>query len=247
MNEIFAIAKKEFCSFFGSIVGYIVIGIFLLGGALALWFFPSEYNVLDSGYADLSGFFALTPYLFLFLVPAITMKSFAEERQQGTWEMLLSRPISHTQIVSGKALGCWLIVLVALVLSLVWWQSVKYLATPTGNVDSGGFWGAMIGLVWLSVIYTAIGIFSSSTTKNQIFAFVLASTLSFVVFKGFDFVSMLLSGSVSNMVSALGINYHYKSIARGVVDSRDLTYFVAVIILFLFATKVWIGRVVLKK
>ena len=173
MKQILTIAKKEFRSFFGSILGYIVLAIFLLGGALFLWIFPNQYNIIDSGYAALDGLFAITPYLFLFLCPAITMRSFAEERQQGTLELLLARPVSKRRIVVGKSLGSWAIVIVALLFVLVWYVSVSLLASPKGNVDSGAFWGSMLGLLFLSAIYIAIGIFSSSITGNQIFAFVL--------------------------------------------------------------------------
>lgn len=237
MRQVITIAKKEFRSFFGSIFGYIILAIFLLGGALFLWIFPNQYNIIDNGYAALDGLFAITPYLFLFLCPAITMRSIAEERQQGTLELLFARPVTKRQIVLGKSLGSWIIVLVALVFVLVWFVSVSLLASPRGNVDGGAFWGSMIGLLFLSAIYIAIGIFTSSLTSSQIFAFVLGATLSFLMFKGFDFVSLLfVKGNMSNLIASLGINYHYKSISRGVVDSRDLIYFVVVTSVFVIAT-----------
>lgn len=243
MKQILTIAKKEFRSFFGSILGYIVLAIFLLGGGFFLWIFPNQYNIIDSGYAALDGLFAITPYLFLFLCPAITMRSFAEERQQGTLELLLARPVSKRRIVVGKSLGSWAIVIVALLFVLVWYVSVSMLASPKGNVDSGAFWGSMLGLLFLSAIYIAIGIFSSSITGNQIFAFVLGATMSFVMFKGFDFVGLLfVKGNVTDLISALGINYHYKSISRGVVDSRDVVYFLVATFVFIYATIVVLNR-----
>lgn len=244
MRQTLSISKKEFRGFFGTAVGYIILAIFLIGGALFLWVFPNQYNVLDSGYASLDGLFRITPYLFLFLCPAITMRSFAEERQQGTLELMFARPIGKGKIVLGKVLGSWLIVIVALVLSLVWYFALLWLASPQGNVDSGAFWGSMLGLLFLSAIYTAIGVFASSTTSNQIFAFVLGAALAFVAFKGFDFLAMMFqSGSLSNFISSIGINYHYKSISRGVIDSRDIAYFVVATALFLFLTNFWLKRV----
>ncbi len=243
MTKTLVIAKREFSVFFASPTGYITLSIFLVGGALFLWVFPNEYSVLSSGYASLDGMFAIAPYLFLFLCPAITMRSLAEERQQGTIELLMVRPISKRQIVLGKLLGAWFVVVVALVLTLVWFVAIWLLASPQGNVDSGAFWGSMIGLLFLSLVYISIGVFTSSFSSNQIFAFITGATISFVMFRGFDFFSMLFAkGSVSRFVSSIGINYHYRSVSRGVIDSRDLLYFVVATLLFTYLTVFLIKR-----
>ena len=243
MRTIFTIVKKELRSFFSSATGYIVLAIFLIGGALFLWVFPNQYNVLDSGYASLSGLFALAPMLFLFLCPAITMRLFAEERQQGTLEMLLSRPISKLSLVLGKAFAGWLLVIIALMGTLVWYFSIKILAVPVGNVDSGAFWGSFIGLLLLSGVYVSIGIFASSIADNQVVAFMIAAVLCFALFIGFDFIGALFTnGATSRFISSIGIDYHYKSISRGVIDSRDLLYFILVSAIFL-----WLSKIVLER
>ena len=243
MNTIFIITKKELRNFFSSATGYIVLAIFLIGGSLFLWIFPNQYNVLDSGYASLEGLFVLAPMLFLFLCPAITMRLFAEERQQGTLEMLLSRPISKLSLVFGKALAGWLLVIIALIGTLVWYFSIKMLAVPTGNVDSGAFWGSFIGLLLLSGVYVTVGVFASLIADNQVVAFMIAAVLCFALFIGFDFISALFTnGASSQFVRSIGINYHYKSISRGVIDSRDLLYFVVVSAMFLWFSKIVLER-----
>ena len=243
MKTIFLITKKELRSFFSSATGYIVLAIFLIGGALFLWVFPNQYNVLDSGYASLDGLFALAPMLFLFLCPAITMRLFAEEKQQGTLEMLLSRPISKMSLVLGKAFAGWLLVIIALVGTLIWYVSINVLAMPVGNVDAGAFWGSFIGLLFLSGIYVAVGVFASSISDNQVVAFMIAAVLCFVLYIGFDFVGALFTnGTTNRFISSIGIDYHYKSISRGVIDSRDLLYFIVVSAIFLFLSKIVLER-----
>ncbi|MDR0828499.1 MAG: gliding motility-associated ABC transporter permease subunit GldF [Prevotellaceae bacterium] len=235
---IFALTKKEFRSFFGTATGYIVILIFLVGAALFLWVFPNPYNVLDSGYAALDGLFALAPWLFLFLCPAITMRLFAEEKQQGTLELLLARPASKRSIMLGKSLAGWLLTIITLLPTLVWFMSINLLAEPAFNVDSGAFWGSFIGLLFLSAIYVSIGVFASSISDNQVVAFLLAAVLCFALYIGFDFIgSLFTNGTISQFVRNIGIDAHYKSISRGVIDSRDLLYFIIVSAIFLFLTK----------
>jgi len=243
MKTIFIIIKKELRSFFSSATGYIVLTIFFVGSALFLWVFPNRYNVLDSGYASLDGLFVIAPMLFLFLCPAITMRLFAEEKQQGTLEMLLSRPISNHSLVFGKAISGWLLVIIALTGILVWYFSIKMLAVPVGNVDSGAFWGSFIGLLLLSGVYVSVGVFASSISDNQVVAFMLAAVLCFVLFIGFNFIGALFSsGATNQFISSIGIDYHYKSISRGVIDSRDLLYFIFVSAIFL-----WLSKIVLDK
>jgi len=235
---MFTIFKKEFRAFFSNATGYIVTGIFLLLTALLLWVIPGQYNIPENGYAQLDGLFYLSPWLFLLLCPAITMRFFAEEKQTGTWELLTSKPLSKTAIVAGKFLAGWTLVLLALIPMIFYYLVVYYIAEPQGNVDSGAFWGSFIGLVFLAGVYISIGIFSSSFSNNQIISFVTAVMISFFMLYGFDLISnALTSNKLSVYIQNLGINLHYKSISRGVIDSRDLTYFFSVILIFLYLTQ----------
>jgi len=235
--------KKELRSFFSSATGYIVIGVFLLFTGLFLWVFPGQYNILESGYAQLDGLFSLAPWLFLFLVPAVTMRMFAEEKRNGTIELLYTKPMTGLDIVLGKYLAGVILVLLSLLPTLIYFATVYYIAEPFGNVDTGAFWGSFIGLFFLSTIYVAIGIFCSSVSDNQIISFILAVLMCFVFYSGFDLVaSLFTSGKVVTAIAAFGINAHYESMSRGVVDSRDVIYFLSVSALFLFGTKLSIKR-----
>lgn len=232
-----SIFRKELRSFFSNATGYIVIGIFLLLTGLFLWVIPGQYNIIDAGYANVDGLFYLAPWLFLFLCPAVTMRLFAEEKQTGTWELLATKPLSRLQLVLGKYFAGWVLVALALLPTLIYYFSVSYLAEPVGNVDSGAFWGSFIGLFFLSGIYVAIGTFSSSLSNNQIISFVVALVLSFFFYYGFDLVaSFFTSGQAIQYLESIGINSHYKSMSRGVIDSRDVIYFVSVSVIFILAT-----------
>jgi ABC-2 type transport system permease protein len=234
---MFSIFKKELSTFFSNATGYIVIGIFLTITGLFLWVIPGEYNILSAGYANVDGLFYLAPWLFLFLCPAITMRFFAEEKQSGTWELLITKPISKLQIVLGKYFAGWLLVTLALLPTLLYYFSVSYLAEPIGNVDSGAFWGSFIGLFFLAAIYVAIGTFSSSLSNNQVISFVLAVVISFFFYYGFDLLAGFThSGQFLQIIESLGIHSHYKSMSRGVIDSRDVLYFTLVAIIFIAAT-----------
>ena len=236
---MFSILKKELRAFFSNATGYIVIGIFLILTGLFLWVIPGEYNVLDAGYANVDGLFYLAPWLFLFLCPAVTMRLFAEEKQTGTWEFLTTKPLSKLQIALGKYFAGWVLVLLALLPTLLYYFSVSYWAEPVGNVDSGAFWGSFIRLVFLAAIYVAIGTFSSSLSNNQIISFVVAVVLSFFFYYGFEVMaSFFTSGQSIQILESLGIHAHYKSMSRGVIDSRDVLYFAILCIGFLSAT-VW--------
>lgn len=230
--------KKEFCNFFSSPVGYIVVGVFLVMTSLCLWGIPGEYNILDSGYANIDGLFALAPALYLFLVPAVTMRLFAEERRTGTIELLMTRPLSKLSIVLSKYFAGVLLVLFSLLPTLIYFASVWALGDPMGNIDTGGTWGSYIGLFFLAAVYVAIGLFASSLTDNQIVSFCIAAVLCFFFWYGFDLMAMLANtGSAVNTISAFGINAHYESMSRGVIDSRDVMYFIVVVFIFVFATK----------
>jgi len=232
-----AIIKKEIIAFFSSLTAYIVMAVFLVATGLMLWIIPGQYNIIDAGYANVDGLFMLAPWLFLFLCPAITMKAIAEERQSGTWDLLITRPVGIARIVIAKFLASWLLVVFALIPTIIFYISVYYIAEPLGNVDSGAFWGSFAGLILLAGVYVAIGIFASSLSKNQVFAFVIALTASFLLYYGFELFAMLFhSGSTILLLENLGIHAHYKSISRGVIDSRDLAYFIFAGGLFLYFT-----------
>ena len=229
---------KEINSFFSSFTGYLVIIVFLLLNSSFLWIFRGSYNILENGYASIDSLFAIAPWIFLFLVPAITMRTFAEEKKSGTIELLYTRPVSEWQITLSKFLAAWLLVLIALLPTLIYFLTVFLLGSPVGNVDTGGTWGSYIGLVFLGGIYAALGIFSSSLTDNQIVAFILSVVLSFFFYLGFGLVSTIFStGEIIHVFEKLGIEYHYSSVSRGVIDSRDIMYFFGVIVIFLLATR----------
>ena len=235
---MFTIFKREIQGFFSSFTGYVVILVFILLTGLFMWVFDGQMNVLENGYASLDTLFSLAPWVFLFLVPAITMRMIAEEKRTGTLELLFTRPVSEMQIVLAKFFAAWVLVLIALIPTLIFYISVWLLGSPPGNIDSGGTWGSYIGLAFLGGIYAAIGLFSSAVTGNQIIAFITAVLLCFAFYLGFDFVSSLsATGQTASVISSLGIDYHYQSMSRGVVDSRDIIYFVSVIFLFLFLTR----------
>lgn len=233
------ILQKEITSYLSSLVAYVTIGVFLLVLGLFLWVFP-DTSILDYGYADLGSLFNTAPYLFMFLIPAVTMRSLAEEKKEGTFEILATRPITDWQIVLGKFAACLLLVLLALLPTLVYVYAVYQLGNPVGNLDVGAVIGSYIGLFLLGGTFVAIGIFASSTTKNQIIAFTLAVFISFFMFSGFDSLSGLLSFQNAE-IQNLGINEHYQAISRGVLDTRDLIYFLSMIGLFLLLTKTVLG------
>lgn len=238
---MFTIYKKELFAYLNSLVAYITIGVFLVVLSLLLWVFP-DTSVLEYGYASLDSLFSTVPFLFMFLIPAITMRTFAEEKKEGTFELLATRPLTDWQIVLGKYFASLTLVLFALLPTLVYYISVYQLGVVKGNIDSGAVIGSYIGLFLLGASFVAIGIFSSSLSKNQIIAFTIAIFLSFFAFSGFDSVSQILSfQKFDSVLINLGINEHYQSISRGVLDSRDLIYFLSVIAFFLLMTKTILG------
>jgi ABC-2 type transport system permease protein len=238
---MFIILNKEITGFFSSLVAYISIGIFLLVEGLFLWVFPDS-SILEYGYAGLESLFNITPYLFMFLIPAITMRLLAEERKEGTFELLATRPLTDWEIILGKYFASLLIVLAALIPTLIYYLTVYQLGIPRGNIDTGAVVGSYIGLFLLGGAFTAIGIFASSISTNQIIAFAVAVFLCFFAFNGFDSISQLiqLQGMDIYLIN-LGINEHYQSISRGVLDTRDLVYFFSFIALFLALTKTILG------
>ncbi len=230
--------KKEITGFFSSLTGYVVIIVFLLLTGLFLWIFPGQFNILDAGYASLDSLFIIAPWVFLFLVPAVSMRLFADEKKSGTIEFLFTQPLTEMQIVLAKYFAGLSLVIFSLIPTIVYLITVYYLGKPVGNLDLVGITGSYIGLFFLAAIYVAIGVFSSSLTENQIIAFLIAVFLSFFFYIGFEAVGSLnFLNPVSGIIIELGINEHYKSISRGVIDIRDIVYFLSVITIFIFLTK----------
>lgn len=234
---MFAIFKREVRSFFTSPIGYLIVGVFLLLNGLFLWVFRGEYNIFDYGFADLGNFFLLAPWIFIFLVPAITMKSFSEERKMGTLELLLIKPISVWKLVLGKFWGAALLCIIAVIPTIVYVFAISSLGMIEGNYDLGMVLGSYFGLLFLISTYTSIGIFASTLSDNQIIAFLVGILLCFLVFNGFDAVSSLFSdGESQQWIQNIGAKSHFDSIARGVIDTRDLVYFISMTLLFLYLT-----------
>ena len=235
---MFALYKKELASFFSSLIGYLTICVFLVLTGLMLWVFRTGFNILDYGYAGLDGLFFIAPFLYLFLIPAITMRSFAEEKKNGTMELLLTKPLSDLTLVSAKFLAGFTLVFISLLPTLVCYFSVVLLGDPVGNIDTGSVIGSYIGLLFLGGAFVAIGLLSSALTNNQIVAFIIAALLCAFGYLGFETLyNMDFLGNADLFVKSLGMRHHYESISRGVIDSRDVIYFLSVIILFLMITR----------
>ena len=235
---MFAIFRKEISGFFSSLTGYFVIIVFLLVNSLFMWIFPGEWNIFDSGYAGLDTLFFLSPWLFLFLVPAVTMRMIAEEKRLGTIELIYSRPITERGIIYGKYFASVALVLLALLPGLIYYISVYLLGETPGNLDKGGTLGAFIGLFFLASVYSSAGLFASSITDNQVIAFIVAILICFFLFIGFDSFAYLPGlKRLDEFVIRLGINEHYKSMSRGVLDIRDAVYFVAMVTIINEATR----------
>jgi len=236
---MYSLFLKEITSFFSSLAGYVVIFVFLLANGLFLWVFKGNLNILDSGYATLESLFILAPWVFLFLVPAITMRMFAEEKRIRTIELLLTRPLTDMQVVLAKFMSAFVLVILSIIPTLIYFLSVSRLGAPPGNIDTGATWGSYFGLLFLAGIYTAIGIFISSFTENQIIAFIFTLLISFIFYIGFDFIASLdIFGGLTNVIVKFGINEHYRSVSRGVIDTRDILYYLSVIFIFLLLTKI---------
>lgn len=227
-----ALLIREIKSFFGSPIGYLVIAIFLALNGLFLWIFEGEYNILNSGFADLGPFFSISPWILIFLIPAVTMRSFSDEMKQGTIELLLTKPLSIWQIVNGKFFGAILLIIIAIIPTFIYVFVISSLGMPERNIDMGVTIGSYFGLLFLISGYSAIGIFTSTLSDNQIVAFLLAVFLCFFFYFGFDGIAIYFP-SIENFISNLGMNSHYNSMSRGVIDTRDMIYFVSATILFL--------------
>jgi ABC-2 type transport system permease protein len=235
---MFAIFRKEITGFFSGLTGILAIVVFLLVNSLFMWVFPGEWNILESGYAGLDTLFFLSPWLFLFLVPAVTMRMISEEKRLGTIELIYSKPVTEREIVWGKYLASVSLVLLSLIPCIIWYITVYLLGETPGNLDKGGTLGAFIGLFFLAAIYASAGIFASSLTDNQVVAFIAAILICFFLFMGFDSFAYLPGlRKVDEFVIQLGINEHYKSMSRGVLDIRDAAYFIGTTIIFNESTR----------
>jgi len=231
--------KKEISGFLSSLTGYIVIIIFLIITGLFLWVLPIDFNILDFGYASLDSLFMIAPFVFLFLIPAITMRLFSDEKKSGTIEILLTQPLSDIQIILAKYFAGLSLVIFSLLPTLIYFFSVYQLGSPPGNIDTGGTWGSFIGLFFLGASFVSVGLFSSSLTSNQIISFIIAIFLSGFTYIGFEFIySFDLFGNIDLFIKSLGINAHYISMSRGVIDTRDIIYFISFIVFFILLTKI---------
>lgn len=236
---VYALYRKELSSFLGSLTGHLVMTVFLLSVGLLLWIFPdTSFSIPDNRIAALDGLFIVAPWLFLFLIPAISMRMFSEEKKTGTIELLLTRPLSEFELVFAKFLAAFTLVFLALLPTLIYYVTVYRLAVPAGNVDTAGITGSYLGLLFLSSGFVAIGIYASAQTSNQVIAFLLAVILSFFFYAGFDAFSLLdLPLQVQRTLSQLGIANHYAALSRGVMDSRDLLYFFSLTAFFLLLAR----------
>ena len=235
---MFAIFKKEIQQFFSSLVGYVAIIVFLTLLGLFIWIFPDS-NILDSGYAELDYFFDVAPFILCVLIPAVTMRSFAEEINTGTIELLSTRPVTELQIILGKYFAALLLVLIAILPTFIYFYTIYHLASPVGNVDVGGVLGSYFGLIFLGAVFVSIGIFCSAITSNQIVAFIVGVFLCFFLYMSFGYIAQfgVFVGKNDYLIESLGLSSHYDAMGKGVVDSRDVVYFLSVISLFVLMTR----------
>ncbi len=233
-----SIFKKELNSFFSSLVGYMAIIVFLLVCGFFMWVIPNN-NMLDYGYATMDKFFAFAPWVLMFLLPALTMRSFSDEYKGGTIEILSTIPLTENQIILGKFFASFVLVLFSILPTLLYVYTISHLSIIQGNLDSGGILGSYIGLLFLSAAFTAIGIFCSSVTSNQVIAFLIAIFTNFILYAGFETMSKMpfLGNGIDYIVSQIGMQFHYNSISRGLLDSRDIVYFLSIVAIFILATR----------
>jgi len=231
--------RKEINGFLNSLIGYLAVIVFLLTISLVTWIFPeTEFNIPEAGYASIDPLFIITPWVYMFLVPAITMRLFSEEKKSGTIELLLTRPLTEMQVVLAKYFSGVVLVLFSLLPTLVFYMSVHLLGAPAGNIDTGSMWGSYAGLLFLGAVFVSIGVFASALSDNQVVAFIIGLFLCFICYAGFDASSTLLGSSdAAAIVYNLGLSAHYASMSRGVIDTRDVIYFLSVIAFFVMITR----------
>lgn len=234
---MYSILKKEIRSFLSSLIAYVVMIVFLISIGLFMWVLP-DYNVFDMGYANLDTLFNMAPMVFIFLISAITMRSFSEEKKTGTIEILTTKPLSDMQIILGKYFAGVALVIFSLLPTLLYFYTVYQLGATKGNMDLGATWGSYMGLFLLASCFVSIGLFASAITDNQIVSFIVSMFLCYLFYSVFDLLANFnLLGTYDSVVASLGINAHYISISRGVIDSRDVLYFLSVITAFIWSTK----------
>jgi ABC-2 type transport system permease protein len=238
---MFTLYLKEIRSFLSSLIGYIAISVFITLIGIFMWVVPADgggYNILDNGFANIDPLFFIAPWVYLFLSPAITMRSFSEEKKSGTIELLLTRPLTDLQIVLAKYFAGFTLVIVSLLPTLIYYYSVHTLGAPKGNIDTGGMWGSYLGLLFLGAGFVSIGLFSSAIAENQVIAFLIAMLLCFFCYIGFEYIADSgILGKNASLFKSLGINDHYVSMSRGVMDTRDVIYFISVIAVFNLFTR----------
>lgn len=233
---MFAILKKELNLFFATPIGYLVIAIFLLMNGLFLWVFKSDFNILNAGFADLNSFFFIAPWFFIFMIPAITMRTFSDEIRLGTIEIIKTKPISSWDIIMGKFFGSLLLIVFVLIPTITYVYTIAQLAETPENIDYGSIIGSYFGLLFIASAITAIGMFTSTLSNNQIVAFIIGLALSFFMFYGFEALDELI-GSGAYDIEHLGLYSHFVNISRGVINTKDLIYFLSVSFFFLLLTK----------
>ncbi|MFT7035172.1 MAG: ABC-2 type transport system permease protein [Cyclobacteriaceae bacterium] len=232
---------KEINNFLNSLIAYIVIGVFLTSIGLLMWVFP-ESSILEYGYSDMGTLFTMGPYVFMFLIPAITMRMFAEEKRSGTAELLFTRPLTSVDIIGGKYLAGFFLVVFSLLPTLLYYLSVYNLGNPVGNLDTPGIIGSYIGLTLLGGVFVSIGIFASSVTENQVVSFILAVFLSFIMYSGLSSIASInVWGNFSYIIEQFSVLYHYGSLSKGLIDLRDIVYFLSVIAVMLLVTNLIIN------
>lgn len=232
-----AILKKEIDVFFSTPIGYLVIAVFLLVNGLFLWVFNGDYNLLNAGFADLNNFFNITPWFFIFMIPAITMRSFSDEIRSGTIEILKTSPVTNWEIILGKYAGSLLLIVLALIPTITYVYTIVQLAANPEGIDFASIVGSYAGLLFLAGGFTGIGLFASVLSSNQIVAFIVGVSLSFLMYYGFQALgemNIIESYAIEN----LGMSARYRGMGRGVIDTRDVLYFLSVSFLFLYLTKI---------
>lgn len=238
---MFTIFIKEVNYFLNTLIAYVVISVFLTAIGLLMWVFP-ETSVLTYGYADMETLFAFGPYVFMFLIPAITMRMFAEEAKTGTLELLFTRPLTDWQIIIGKYLSAYFLVIFALIPTLLYYYTIYQLGSPVGNIDTSSVIGSYVGLSLLGGVFTAIGVFSSAITSNQIIAFIVSVFICFILYAGLSSLSsMNIWGDMASTIEQLSISYHYNAMSKGLLDSRNLLYFFSIGMTMLLLTKLTVG------
>ncbi len=235
------ILRKEFSTFFNSLIAYIVIGVFLLLTGLVVWIYPDS-NVLDYGYADMVSFFELSPFILMLISPAITMRMLSEEFRTGTIELLFTKPLTVSDIVTGKFLASLAVLVLALIPTLIYYVSIYLLGNPVGNIDSASVAGSYFGLALLSATYASMGIFASSLTSNQVVAFIISAALSYFFYDGLHQIAQIFRGGAQYYTDYFSLRFHYASLGRGVIDSRNIIYLISFTFIFLFVTRIILDR-----